>query len=113
MRGGGGCGHGDTLFQTTGSVKTVLQMTAGSNLGMSVAEAKEVYKDKIIDGKSIAAEVRAEVREDALAIARDFGVQPGLAVVIVGTRPDSQVGHLRATSRERATSRIFGPEMSE
>ena len=90
MRGGGGAGAGDDLSRTPGCIGSVLRMTAGSGVGMSVAEAKEVYKDRIIDGKRISAEVRAEVREDALAIARDFGVQPGLAVVIVGSRPDSQ-----------------------
>ncbi len=45
---------------------------------------------KIIDGKAIAQEVRAEwkVRADAL---KARGVTPGLAVIIVGTDPASQV----------------------
>ena len=45
---------------------------------------------KLIDGKAIAAEVRESVRQRAAAlIAR--GVRPGLAVVLVGDDPASQV----------------------
>ena len=45
---------------------------------------------QIIDGKRIAAQVRAEVKERTEEMAKEFGVRPGLAVVVVGTRPDSQ-----------------------
>ena len=45
---------------------------------------------QIIDGKHIAAQVRAEVKERTEEMAKQLGVRPGLAVVIVGTRPDSQ-----------------------
>jgi methylenetetrahydrofolate dehydrogenase (NADP+)/methenyltetrahydrofolate cyclohydrolase len=45
---------------------------------------------RIIDGKAIAAEVRARVRERALALTAR-GVQPGLAVVLVGEDAASQV----------------------
>jgi methylenetetrahydrofolate dehydrogenase (NADP+)/methenyltetrahydrofolate cyclohydrolase len=44
----------------------------------------------IIDGKAIAAKVRAEVKADADALKAN-GVQPGLAVVLVGEDPASQV----------------------
>jgi len=43
-----------------------------------------------IDGKRVAAEVRAEVREGVLALA-GLGVRPGLAVVLVGLDPASEV----------------------
>jgi methylenetetrahydrofolate dehydrogenase (NADP+) / methenyltetrahydrofolate cyclohydrolase len=45
---------------------------------------------RLIDGKRIAQEVRAEVREHALALAAR-GIRPGLAVVLVGEDPASQV----------------------
>ena len=45
---------------------------------------------EIIDGKTIAARVRAEVKAEADAL-KARGVQPGLAVVLVGEDPASQV----------------------
>ena len=45
---------------------------------------------EIIDGKAVAARVRAEVRAEADALAQK-GVKPGLAVVLVGEDPASQV----------------------
>jgi methylenetetrahydrofolate dehydrogenase (NADP+)/methenyltetrahydrofolate cyclohydrolase len=44
----------------------------------------------IIDGKAVAAKVRAEVAEEAKKL-RALGVEPGLAVVLVGEDPASQV----------------------
>lgn len=46
---------------------------------------------QIIDGKAIAAELVADVARGAQAIADEFGVRPGLAVVLVGEDPASQV----------------------
>ena len=45
---------------------------------------------EIIDGKAIAARVRGEVKAEADAL-KHKGVQPGLAVVLVGEDPASQV----------------------
>ncbi len=45
----------------------------------------------IIDGKAISAAVRAEITADTAAFIKETGVTPGLAVVIVGTDPASQV----------------------
>ena len=45
---------------------------------------------KLIDGKRIAAEVRAEIKEKTEAM-KARGVVPGLAVIIVGEDPASQV----------------------
>lgn len=45
---------------------------------------------KIIDGKATSVRVLAEVREQVLAL-REVGVQPGLAVVLVGSDAASQV----------------------
>ncbi len=46
---------------------------------------------QIIDGKQMAADLVAEVAKAADGIHRDYGVQPGLAVVLVGEDPASQV----------------------
>ena len=46
---------------------------------------------KIIDGKKISAEIRAEIKEKALAFESKNGFKPGLAVIIVGSDPASQV----------------------
>ncbi len=45
----------------------------------------------IIDGKAISAAVRAEITADTAAFIKETGVTPGLAVVIVGSDPASQV----------------------
>ncbi|MDZ7644546.1 MAG: bifunctional methylenetetrahydrofolate dehydrogenase/methenyltetrahydrofolate cyclohydrolase FolD [Woeseiaceae bacterium] len=44
-----------------------------------------------IDGKAMAAELTAEIREQAAALQREHDIQPGLAVVIVGDDPASHV----------------------
>jgi methylenetetrahydrofolate dehydrogenase (NADP+)/methenyltetrahydrofolate cyclohydrolase len=46
---------------------------------------------EIIDGKAIAAEVRAEVRRDVSEHRARFGEAPGLATVLVGDDPASQI----------------------
>jgi len=46
---------------------------------------------EIINGKTVGAEVVAKVKESTAQLAKDTGVQPGLAVVIVGEDPASQV----------------------
>ena len=53
---------------------------------------------KIIDGKAISAQIRAEVAEEVRALAAR-GVQPGLAVILVGDNPAS-VSYV--TAKERA-----------
>ena len=44
---------------------------------------------KIIDGKAVAADIRAEIRAEVAQMKEKYGKVPGLAVVIVGSRPDS------------------------
>src|SRR5512143_2371261 len=46
---------------------------------------------KLIDGKAIAASVRAAVKEGVAAFTARTGVRPGLTVVLVGDDPASQV----------------------
>ena len=44
-----------------------------------------------IDGKAKAAELSEKIAEETAALARDHGIKPGLAVVIIGDDPASQV----------------------
>jgi methylenetetrahydrofolate dehydrogenase (NADP+) / methenyltetrahydrofolate cyclohydrolase len=46
---------------------------------------------QIIDGKEIAANVRAEVAAEVTRLQKEHGVKPGLAVVLVGENPASKV----------------------
>ena len=53
---------------------------------------------KLIDGKAIAAEIRREIAAETEAFKKENGYAPGLAVVIVGEDPASQV-YVRNTHR--------------
>jgi methylenetetrahydrofolate dehydrogenase (NADP+) / methenyltetrahydrofolate cyclohydrolase len=46
---------------------------------------------RIIDGKAIAAELRGKVADAAHRLARDRSLVPGLAVILVGSNPASEV----------------------
>src|SRR4051812_34197407 len=46
---------------------------------------------RVIDGKAVAARVRAQVADEAEAIARRSGRPPGLATILVGDDPGSAV----------------------
>ena len=46
---------------------------------------------RIIDGKLIAAELRAEVASEVARVKREHQLTPGLAVVLVGNDPASEV----------------------
>jgi 5,10-methylene-tetrahydrofolate dehydrogenase/methenyl tetrahydrofolate cyclohydrolase len=43
----------------------------------------------LIDGKSIAKRIRAELKEEVATFKLETGITPGLAVILVGARPDS------------------------
>jgi methylenetetrahydrofolate dehydrogenase (NADP+)/methenyltetrahydrofolate cyclohydrolase len=45
----------------------------------------------LIDGKAFAANLRLRVADEAAALVRDHGVKPGLAVVLVGNDPASEI----------------------
>ena len=45
----------------------------------------------IIDGKAFAADLRAKVAQEVAALKAEHGITPGLAVVLVGEDPASQV----------------------
>ncbi len=46
---------------------------------------------KIIDGKTIAAQIKSEVKHEAEELKRSRGITPGLAFILVGENPASQV----------------------
>ena len=46
---------------------------------------------QIIDGKVLAEGVTAQVTAEVAALVRDHGLKPGLAVVLVGDDPASQI----------------------
>ena len=48
-------------------------------------------KARVIDGKAVAAEVRAQVAKDVAELRSQHGFTPGLAVVLVGEDPASKV----------------------
>ncbi|CAK9023170.1 Bifunctional protein FolD 2 (Tetrahydrofolate dehydrogenase/cyclohydrolase 2) [Includes: Methylenetetrahydrofolate dehydrogenase, partial [Durusdinium trenchii] len=56
-------------------------------------EARRVsapVETKLIDGKAIAAEVRSEIKKSTAELRAEHNVTPGLAVILVGSRKDSQ-----------------------
>ena len=54
---------------------------------------------RIIDGKAIAADVRSRVASEVVRLRRDHGLTPGLAVVLVGHDPASEV-YVRSKHRQ-------------
>jgi methylenetetrahydrofolate dehydrogenase (NADP+)/methenyltetrahydrofolate cyclohydrolase len=59
---------------------------------------------RIIDGKSYADALREQVRVDVARLQADHGIQPGLAVVLVGEDPASQI-YVRSKGEQ---SRVAG-----
>ena len=55
-----------------------------------MATATTAVDSKRIDGKAIAATIRAEIKEQVASLQARTGKVPGLAVVLVGSRRDSQ-----------------------
>ncbi|EYD71132.1 bifunctional methylenetetrahydrofolate dehydrogenase/methenyltetrahydrofolate cyclohydrolase FolD [Limimaricola hongkongensis] len=53
----------------------------------------------IIDGKAFSAKIRGRVAEEVAALKRDHGLVPGLAVVLVGADPASEV-YVRSKGRK-------------
>ncbi|MBQ8758685.1 MAG: bifunctional 5,10-methylene-tetrahydrofolate dehydrogenase/5,10-methylene-tetrahydrofolate cyclohydrolase, partial [Clostridia bacterium] len=45
----------------------------------------------IIDGKAVSAKLREEIKNESAAFEKETGIRPGLAVIIVGDDPASQI----------------------
>ncbi|GLU07409.1 hypothetical protein SLE2022_243690 [Rubroshorea leprosula] len=52
--------------------------------------ASQSHQATVIDGKAIAQTIRSEIADEVRHLSQKYGKVPGLAVVIVGTRKDSQ-----------------------
>ena len=65
----------------------------------AAGNAKIVSDTKIIDGRAFAAGLRAKVAARAEALKRRHGIEPGLAVVLVGEDPASEV-YVRNKARQ-------------
>jgi 5,10-methylene-tetrahydrofolate dehydrogenase/methenyl tetrahydrofolate cyclohydrolase len=69
---------------------------------------------KIIDGKAIAATIRGEIKDKVAALKGSHGKTPGLAVVIVGERKDSQTYvRMKRKACEEAGIASFHAEIPE
>jgi methylenetetrahydrofolate dehydrogenase (NADP+)/methenyltetrahydrofolate cyclohydrolase len=55
--------------------------------------------ENIIDGKAVAREIQAQIKEEVEGLKRRWGVVPGLAVVLVGDDPAS---HVYVRNKEKA-----------
>src|SRR3954447_266642 len=66
---------------------------------------------QIIDGKAVAARVRAEVAEEVAAFTAEHGRAPGLATILVGDDPASAVyvGNKRKSSEEGGITSFHHP----
>src|SRR5262245_7020163 len=69
---------------------------------------------RIIDGKAIAADLRAKVAAEVQRLARDHALSPGLAVVLVGENPASAV-YVRSKAKQtvEAGMRSFDHRLPE
>jgi methylenetetrahydrofolate dehydrogenase (NADP+)/methenyltetrahydrofolate cyclohydrolase len=69
---------------------------------------------RIIDGKAIAAELRAKVAAEVQRLRGDHGIEPGLAVVLVGENPASAV-YVRSKAKQtvEAGMKSFDHRLSE
>ncbi len=64
---------------------------------------------EIIDGKAVAAEVRGRVAEQVADLVARHGLRPGLAVVLVGEDPASQV-YVRSKGKQTAEAGMHSVE---
>jgi methylenetetrahydrofolate dehydrogenase (NADP+)/methenyltetrahydrofolate cyclohydrolase len=74
---------------------------------MGAAMDSGATEAQLIDGKAIAAALRAEVAADAAAFRREHGRPPGLHVVLVGDDPASAV-YVRSKERAAAEAGLAG-----
>lgn len=56
---------------------------------MAEEKTTAVVDPKVIDGKAIADEIQAKIKDEVTKL-KEHGVVPGLSVILVGDRKDSQ-----------------------
>jgi methylenetetrahydrofolate dehydrogenase (NADP+)/methenyltetrahydrofolate cyclohydrolase len=72
---------------------------AGTSPARTIASDENVHMTAtIIDGKALAQELRAGIATAAAALTGEHGIVPGLAVVLVGSDPASEI-YVRSKSR--------------
>eukprot|EP00850_Spirogloea_muscicola_P001601 SM000006S19366 [mRNA] locus=s6:344064:346475:- [translate_table: standard] len=81
---------GSTLRRPLGLLLKSINCTHIARHCLYDAAATSTEVAAIIDGKAIAEEIRAEIAEEVEAMRAAVGKVPGLAVVLVGTRKDSE-----------------------
>lgn len=91
-----------------------LRASAYGRRQRSSAMTARAMAAEIIDGKAIAQAVRDEVRDKVTAMRAKTGKAPGLAVVLVGERKDSQT-YVRSKKKacEEAGIESFGTDLPE
>ncbi len=68
----------------------VLRVVAQAAPAAPAAPSHSVPASKLIDGKGIADTIRSEIATEVAAMKKQYGLTPGLAVVLVGARKDSE-----------------------
>lgn len=63
---------------------------------------------RVLDGKGVAAAWQAEIAREVQQVTADLGRPPGLAVVLVGERPDSQIYVHRKHEACQRVRRLLG-----
>ena len=66
---------------------------------------RTVMADKIIDGKKVAEDIHAECLAETKKMLEETGKAPGLAVILVGERKDSQT-YVRSKKRKCVNDRL-------
>jgi len=76
-------------YYTLASVSAIIGFSA-LMLVNEKTHADNTNKSNIIDGKAIANQIHIELAQSVKEIQKNYGVTPGLAVILVGERKDSQ-----------------------
>lgn len=93
-----------------GAVGAVALLRNGSSTGSRPAKTQAV-QTKLIDGKAISAEIRSEVKALSDELVANHGVTPGLAVVLVGSRQDSE-SYVRNKKKMAAEAGFYTVDVS-
>ena len=81
----------DRQRDATGVLRSPAPSLEGASLENSAHALTAPHGRGLIDGKAIAAAVRAQVAEEVRGLASNHGIVPGLAVVLVGSNPASEI----------------------
>ena len=76
-------------YYTLASISAIIGFSA-LLLVNEKTHADSTKKNKVIDGKAIDNQINVELAKSVKEIQKSYGVTPGLAVILVGERKDSQ-----------------------